>query len=95
MTIDEILKEAFKKIHDEHRVALRHVYFDTIDGSADSGDIRLCTSVKIEGDTLHGEPYKRDEFRPMKPLIDQLADDLKVGGKFAREFEALYGLKKR
>ena len=59
MTIDEILREAFKKIHDEHRVALRYVSFDHICADDTLGQVRFCERVQIEADTLTGPPYKK------------------------------------
>ena len=59
MTIDEILREAFKRIHDEHRIALHHVSFDHINADDASGQARCCRRVQIEAETLTGPPHKK------------------------------------
>src|SRR5690554_4374048 len=59
MTVDQILREAFKRIHDEHRVALKHVYFGTIDSSSVDNESRACAHIQIEGDTLSGDPVEK------------------------------------
>jgi len=52
----------------------------------------------MEFEAVVGEAGSRKDLEQralMDELVARLSDDLKAGGKFAREFEALYGLKKR